>query len=260
MLFGKRRKCARSRLRISIANTFAEIVPWSYVASAVRGLRSINGRRAISRVLGDTEVEITADRESDSRFEDNFTHHVKRCRFGEFAAMLEERGETNDFYLVSKNGLLQYPAAAPLLADFHVPEALEESGNAAMDGALWIGPAGTCTPLHHDACNILFTQVLGRKRVYLVPPLYIPRLYNDRTCFSSVDLERLDYARFPLVQSVPVQTVELGPGDALFIPVGWWHQVRSLDVSISLSFTGFRLPRKAHVWPWRKERRHVGYR
>ena len=28
----------------------------------------------------------------------------------------------------------------------------------------------------------------------------------------------------------------LGPGDGLFIPVGWWHYVRSLDVSFSVSF------------------------
>ena len=28
----------------------------------------------------------------------------------------------------------------------------------------------------------------------------------------------------------------LEPGDGLFIPVGWWHYVRSLDVSFSVSF------------------------
>lgn len=28
----------------------------------------------------------------------------------------------------------------------------------------------------------------------------------------------------------------LEPGDGLFIPLGWWHYVRSLDVSFSVSF------------------------
>jgi lysine-specific demethylase 8 len=28
----------------------------------------------------------------------------------------------------------------------------------------------------------------------------------------------------------------LGPGDCLYIPVGWWHYVRSLTVSFSVSF------------------------
>jgi ribosomal protein L16 Arg81 hydroxylase len=34
----------------------------------------------------------------------------------------------------------------------------------------------------------------------------------------------------------------LEPGEAIFIPVGWWHHVKSLEVSISVSFTNFVFP------------------
>src|SRR5260221_375739 len=40
-------------------------------------------RYLLSR-LGDIEIDITDDREHDPRFEDNFTRHVRRCRFSEF--------------------------------------------------------------------------------------------------------------------------------------------------------------------------------
>jgi ribosomal protein L16 Arg81 hydroxylase len=34
--------------------------------------------------------------------------------------------------------------------------------------------------------------------------------------------------------------VPLNPGDVLFIPIGWWHHVRALDVSMTLTHTNFR--------------------
>ncbi len=37
----------------------------------------------------------------------------------------------------------------------------------------------------------------------------------------------------------PKLECEIGPGDALFLPIGWWHHVEALDVSISVSFTNF---------------------
>jgi len=32
----------------------------------------------------------------------------------------------------------------------------------------------------------------------------------------------------------------INEGDVLFIPIGWWHKVQSLNPSISLSFTNFK--------------------
>ena len=40
-------------------------------------------------------------------------------------------------------------------------------------------------------------------------------------------------------RNVTVIDVEIGPGDLLFLPVGWWHHVRGLDTSITMTFTNF---------------------
>jgi len=32
------------------------------------------------------------------------------------------------------------------------------------------------------------------------------------------------------------------PGDTVFLPLGWWHQVTSLDVSLSFSFSNLSVP------------------
>ncbi len=82
-------------------------------------------------------------------------------------------------------------------------------------------------------------QVRGRKRVKLVAPWELPRLYLDRHCYSQFDAEQPDLARFPLLKDVAVVDVVIGPRDLLFLPVGWWHHVRGLDVSITMTFTNF---------------------
>ena len=34
----------------------------------------------------------------------------------------------------------------------------------------------------------------------------------------------------------------IGPGDGLFIPLGWWHQVNALEFSVTITHTNFRWP------------------
>ena len=43
-------------------------------------------------------------------------------------------------------------------------------------------------------------------------------------------------ARFPLFARAQPYDVLLGPGDAVFIPKGWWHYVRALTTSASVNF------------------------
>ena len=104
----------------------------------------------------------------------------------------------------------------------------------------WMGPAGTVTPLHHDLTNNLMMQVRGRKRVKMIAPDYLPYIYNELHCYSSVDPENVDRDRYPLFDNVRVIDVTIGPGDILFLPVGWWHHVRGLDPTITITCTNFR--------------------
>jgi len=48
---------------------------------------------------------------------------------------------------------------------------------------------------------------------------------------SLVQLHAPDFARFPRFRAALAQarSAELGPGDAMFIPPLWWHNVESLD-------------------------------
>ena len=39
----------------------------------------------------------------------------------------------------------------------------------------------------------------------------------------------------------------LEPGEALFIPIGWWHQVEALDFSVSMTYTNFLWPNQGYL-------------
>jgi hypothetical protein len=101
----------------------------------------------------------------------------------------------------------------------------------------WLGPAGTVTPLHADYDDNLFVQVWGSKRIFLAPPhhdafLY-PREANALLFGSPFDPEAPDFERFPLARQAALLECVVEPGDMLYVPAGWFHQVRSLSFSLS---------------------------
>jgi hypothetical protein len=194
------------------------------------------------RRFGDQTIEITAGRQADPFYDMNFRAHRKRMRMDRFIDRVLAAGTSNDIYMVSNNQTMRRPRFRALLGDVRPPRDLFEPPTPGAT-SLWIGPAGTVTPLHHDTTNILFAQIHGRKRVELVSPQETALLLDPvHGFYSPVDLDGLAAAGHPALQQLLVQEVVLGPGDALYIPAGWWHRVTSLDVSISFSLLGFRRP------------------
>ncbi len=187
---------------------------------------------------GDKIVEVQANRDSDSNYELNSQKLKKDMRFGDFVDTVESGVETNDFYITANNGGKNKEALKDLWDDIVMPEYLDNdhpNGN----GFFWYGPAGTVTPIHHDLTNNFMAQVRGRKRVKIIAPWESADVYNHRHCFSPVDIENPDLAKYPDFARVNVIDVEIGPGDLFFLPVGWWHGVRGLDISITMTFTNF---------------------
>lgn len=117
------------------------------------------------------------------------------------------------------------------------------------DGFFWLGPKGTLTPWHHDLTNNLLVQVIGRKRVRMAPPWAFDRMKNSRHCFSDWGNDALPAGEGDAATPPVLETI-IGPGEGIFLPVGWWHQVEALDLSASMSFTSFRRP-NAHVEDYR---------
>ena len=188
-------------------------------------------------LLDNPLIEVQAGREADPAYEQRSPDHKKLLPFAEILALLREDRATNDFYITANNGAHNRNALAPLWAEIGpIPVYLDAKSD--RDGFFWMGPRGTITPWHHDLTNNLLIQICGRKRISLVSSNQTALMRNHLHCYSTLpgpsSLETL-----PVLERPRILSCILEPGDAIFIPVGWWHHVEGLDVTIGMSFTNF---------------------
>jgi hypothetical protein len=209
---------------------------------AMRGWKAL-GRwspQYFKRAVGDAEIEVTTEREGDPDYDMHTSEHSRKVRMSDFADRVTRARKTNDFYLVANNHAMDRAGMARLVRDVVMDPDYFDVTKTERAMSLWFGPAGTVTPLHHDTTNIVFHQVYGKKRFLLISPFETALFRYVRGVYCDVDPEQLE--RYPKLAGLPIAEVVLAPGDALFVPVGWWHHVRALQKSIGISFTNLRIP------------------
>lgn len=190
-------------------------------------------------LFGDTDISVQWGRESNPDYERYKEAHRRVMPFSDIAARLRTDEPSNDYYVTAGNEE-NLELLEPLWEDMGDLTGILEAreGNR---GFFWMGPAGTITPFHHDLTNNLLVQIRGRKKVKLVASHDTSLMRNDRHCFSLWTGDDLPVG--PPKRNKPrVIEVILGEGEALFIPVGWWHHVEALDMTIGASFTNFAWP------------------
>ena len=101
----------------------------------------------------------------------------------------------------------------------------------------WIGNRSTARA-HYDMSNNIACCLVGRRRFTLFPPEQIENLYPgplDPTPGGQVvtmaDIDAPDFERFPRLREALAagEIADLEPGDALYYPAMWWHEVEARD-------------------------------
>jgi Cupin-like domain len=192
--------------------------------------------------FGHLEIEIQAERSADPHYEQNKLKHRRRQNLGAFVDQVLAGGPTNDYYMTANNEVLRQAEFAPLLKDIGTLPAACDATQLSRASSFWFGPAGTVTPLHHDTLMLFHTQVVGRKRWRFISPFETPHLYNFNQVFSPINVDQPDLVRYPDFAKVKMLEVIVEPGETVFLPLGWWHQVTSLDVSLSFSYSNLAVP------------------
>lgn len=164
---------------------------------------------------------------------------IDRIPLSQAIAWMQENSDVNRKYYILKESIAEnYPE---LISDFTFPSwgitPLAPFAN------LWFGQGGNITALHYDTIENFHAQIYGRKQFRLFPPEDTAYLYphsartGGRLNFSQIhDLDQDLLESFPLFYKARASLAVLEPGDILYLPPGWWHEVRTLELGISLNF------------------------
>ncbi|KAF2472160.1 Clavaminate synthase-like protein [Lindgomyces ingoldianus] len=137
-----------------------------------------------------------------------------------------------------------------LQADLPTPSLISVMGRGDIYGSsLWLGQPPTRTPLHRDPNPNVFVQLAGKKVIRLMKPdagnwLYERLRVGDGHAnmrgdemMVGTEMERLEAAVWRdegvVDKYVKGWEAELGSGDLLYIPLGWWHAVRGIGKGIN---------------------------
>jgi hypothetical protein len=155
-------------------------------------------------------------------------------KFGDYIDLIQK--EPTDLRIFLFDPIKHAPG---LLNDYRSPKDLM-GGFLDKYPNMFFGGAGSVTFLHYDIdlAHIFHTHFQGRKPVILFDNKWKERLYCipfATYALEDYDIENPDFSKFPALDGIEGQETILEHGDTLFMPTGFWHWMKYLDGSFSIS-------------------------
>lgn len=194
--------------------------------------RQVLEPRYLQERFADLEFSVSKDLPTDrSPLHVKSSAHVTKMRFKDFVDLIYSG--TSPCYL-SRVRVSKFPDLDKIV-DF---ESLLPGQSGKRWSFLWVGSKDTNSGLHFDLEDTLLAQVYGEKKVTLVSPksLRCVPVFPDNVFSSPIDVDRPDLNAFPQFAEAEVFEGALSPGDMIFIPQPWWHSLRSVSPSVSVSY------------------------
>lgn len=186
----------------------------------------------MKEVVGDVEVPLYDSSKADPSAPINAS--AAKMKFGDYIDLIQREPTDLRIFLFDP---IKY--APKLLEDYISPKKLM-GGFLDKYPNMFFGGKGSVTFLHFDIdmAHIFHTHFNGRKRVLLFDYKWRERLYQipyATYALEDYDIENPDLTKFPALDGVEGIECFLEHGDTLFMPTGWWHWMKYLDGSFSIS-------------------------
>lgn len=195
--------------------------------------------------------DVTVPLELTTNHKDGAIFQQMQAPLGVLLSWMEQAtGESSQRLYLAQCQLTDLPQS--LRDHVPTPEIVQKAGKGDVyDANLWMGLAPTYTPLHRDPNPNLFLQLAGRKVVRLFPPDMGATIFagvqeklgrNASSAFRGEEmmqgpekdlLEREVWEQKG--NGVDGHEAVLDHGEALFIPLGWWHSIKGVGKGVTAS-------------------------
>jgi hypothetical protein len=183
-------------------------------------------------IVGNTTVPLYDSSKADPSKPINAA--ASEMKFGDYIDLIQKEPTDLRIFLFDP---IKY--APKLLDDYRSPTDLM-GGFLDKYPNMFFGGAGSVTFLHYDIdlAHIFHTHFNGRKHVILFDYKWKERLYCipfATYALEDYDIENPDFKNFPALRGIEGKEAILEHGDTLFMPTGYWHWMKYLDGSFSIS-------------------------
>lgn len=186
----------------------------------------------MKETVGDVEVPLYDSSKADPAAPINSS--ATKMKFTDYIDLISEKPTDLRIFLFDP-----IKSAPKLLEDYISPKDLM-GGFLDKFPNMFFGGKGSETFLHFDIdlAHIFHTHFNGRKHILLFENKWKERLYKIPFATYSLedyDIANPDFEKFPALNGVEGIECFLEHGDTLFMPTGWWHYMKYLDGSFSIS-------------------------
>ena len=152
--------------------------------------------------------------------------------------------------LINKNSIdtnkLLYLQASSIKSNFPklYTQLNQKFAHYSINPKIWIGD-GQLTPIHSDSEHNFTCCVCGIKRFIIFPPQEIGNLYlspidknpagTPVSTINTLNYNLSTHPKFELALKKAIMA-ELYPGDVLFLPAGWYHEVQSEGFNTMINY------------------------
>lgn len=186
----------------------------------------------MKEVVGDVEVPLYDSSKADPSAPINSS--AAKMKFTDYIDLIKNSPTDLRIFLFDP-----IKSAPKLLEDYISPKELM-GGFLDKYPAMFFGGKGSETFLHFDIDmpHIFHTHFNGGKHILLFDYKWKERLYKipyATYALEDYDISNPDFEKFPALKGVEGIECYLEHGDTLFMPTGWWHYMKYLDGSFSIS-------------------------